>query len=103
MGLFDKAKNLYDLQKQSKAIKQELKRIQIEADVEGVTVVVDGELAIVSVSIADDAWTNFCSDSFGKKKLQEAVQKAFEKATKKAQEIAGSKMKDLWKQLGINP
>ena len=101
MGMFDKAKNLYKIQKQSKAIKKDLKNLHVEAEVDGVTVVLDGELAIVSIGISDDAWKNFAEKDFGKNKLLEALQKAFEKSTKKAQEIAGAKMKGLWKELGM--
>jgi len=99
--MFDKAKNLYKIQKQSKAIKKDLKNLHVEAEVDGVTVVLDGELAIVSIGISDDAWKNFAEKDFGKNKLLEALQKAFEKSTKKAQEIAGAKMKGLWKELGM--
>ncbi|PIQ78685.1 hypothetical protein COV82_00120 [Candidatus Peregrinibacteria bacterium CG11_big_fil_rev_8_21_14_0_20_46_8] len=101
MGVFDKAKNLYNIQKQSKAIKKDLKKVHIEAEVDGVTIVLDGELAIVDITISDEAWAAFQADQFGKNKMLEAIKKSFAKAMKKAQEVASAKMKDLWAEMGI--
>ena len=56
MGIFDKAKDAYQLQKQAKAIKEELKKTHIEAEDGGVTVTVSGEQELISVAISDDTW-----------------------------------------------
>lgn len=101
MGFFTKAKDMYALQKQAKTLKKELKNIHIEAECDGVTVNVSAEQEIISILIADGTWANFKSSEFGKKKLEEAVTKAINKAMKKAQEIAGAKMKGIWQQMGI--
>jgi len=94
MGMFDQAKNLYQLQKQAKEIKKELRNIHIEAEVEGVIVIIDGEQEVVSVTIADEAHQN-------PKKLEENLVKAFNKAIKKSQQIAAEKMKGVMGDMGL--
>lgn len=101
MGFFSKARDLYSLQKQTKTLKKELKNIHIEAEVDGVTVVINGEQEFVSIAISDEKWNEIKSQDYGKKKLEEAFLKACSKAMKKVQEIAGAKMKGIWNQLGI--
>lgn len=85
---------MYQLQKQAKAIKDELANIHIEAEekVDGHAVVatVNGEMQIVKVTIAPALLTA----DYGKK-LEEALAKATNKAIKKAQEIAAEKMKGM--------
>lgn len=100
MGLFDKAKNLYSLQKQSKLVKEQLKNTNVESEVEGVTVVINGEFEVISIDVSDDSWKEIISSPQGKQHLIERLKKACAKATKKVQEIAGGKMKELWKQMG---
>lgn len=101
MGFIQKARDMYALQKQSKQIKRDLKNTHIEAETDGVTAVVTGEQEILSINIEETAWAEFRGHEFGKKRLIEAVTKALNKALKKAQEIAGTKMKGIWGQLGI--
>ncbi len=101
MGFFQKARDMYALQKQSKQIKKDLKNTHVEAETNGVTVVVTGEQEVLSINIEDLAWAEFRSHEFGKKRLIEAFSKALNKGLKKAQEIAGTKMKGIWGQLGI--
>ena len=52
--VLNKAKNMYRLQKEAKKVKKELKNIHIEAEHKGVTVVVDAEQKVVSVTISPD-------------------------------------------------
>lgn len=92
---------MYSLQKQTKSVKKELKNIHIESEVDGVTVVITGEQEFVSVKVSDGAWADLKNHEYGKKKLEEIIIKAANKAMKKAQEIAGAKMKGVWGQLGI--
>lgn len=101
MGFFQKARDMYALQKQSKQIKRDLKNTHIEAEADGITVVVTGEQDILSININETTWGEFKNHEFGKKRLEEAVQKALNKALKKAQEIGAAKMKGVWGQLGI--
>lgn len=99
MGFFSKARDMYSLQKQTKAIKKDLKNIHIEANVDGVTVIVTGEQEFLSVAIADMTWNELKGSEYGKRKMEETFLKACNKAMKKAQEIAAGKMKGVWSQL----
>lgn len=91
---------MYSLQKQAKAVKNDLKRIHIEATIDGVTVVVSAEQEIISINIDNSAWENLKTDEFGKKKMEETFIKALNKAMKKAQDVASTKMKGIWDQMG---
>ena len=101
MGFFSKARDMYSLQKQAKTVKKDLKHIHIEAETDGVTVIVNGEQEVMSVMISDASWIELKNLEYGKKKLADAMQKALNKAMKKAQEIASTKMKGVWEQLGV--
>ena len=101
MGMFDKARDMYALQKQAKAIKQELKATHIEAEADGITVVVTGEQEFVSLDISESLWIEVKGNEYGKKKLGDTFMKVLNKALKKAQEIGSAKMKGVWSQLGV--
>lgn len=101
MGFFSKARDMYSLQKQTKSIKKELKNTHIEAEEGGVTVIINGEQEIISVSIADSAWQKFAAETHGKTQIQDAFKNALNKALKKVQEISGAKMKGVWETLGV--
>ncbi|MFH1218357.1 MAG: YbaB/EbfC family nucleoid-associated protein [Candidatus Peregrinibacteria bacterium] len=92
--MFDKAKDLYRLQKQARQIKKELKNTHIEAESEGVIVTVNGEQRVVSISISDEAMGD-------KKKLAESLEKAFNKAVEKSQQVGAALMKDVMGDLNI--
>ena len=92
--MFEKAKNLYGLQKEARSVKKELQNIHIEADVDGIIVTINGEQEVISVSIPEGAENN-------PKKLQENMVKAFNKAIKKSQQIAAEKMKGVMGGLGF--
>lgn len=87
MGVFDKAKDLYALQKQAKQIKDELKKIHIEAETDGIKLVVDGEQHFISAEVM------FEMEAGLKKKIEKAFVDAANKAVKKSQEIGAEKMK----------
>jgi DNA-binding protein YbaB len=92
--MFDKIKNIYSLQKQAKEIKKELKNTHIEAEVDGVTAVVDGEQEIISITFPE-------SENANLKHLASAAVKALNKAIKKSQQIAAEKMKPIMGGLNI--
>jgi len=94
MGMLDQAKNLYQLQRQAKEIKKDLKNTHIEAEVEGVIVIIDGEQEVISVTVSEEAHQNH-------RKLEENLVKAFNKAVKKSQQIAAEKMKPVIGGMGI--
>ena len=85
--MFDKAKDMYQLQKKAKAIKKELKNTHIEAEEDGVIVTVNGEQEVISVQISDEAKQGG--------KLEESLKKCFNKAVKKSQQVAAELMKDV--------
>ena len=86
--MFDKAKDLYKLQKQARQIKKQLKNTHIEADHEGVTVTINGEQEVVKVEIADTALEN-------KTTMEKNLVTALNKAIKKSQQIGADMMKDV--------
>lgn len=90
----NKFKDLYQLQKQAKEIKKKLQNTHIEAEVEGVTVTVDGQQEIISIEISDEAMGN-------KKKLQENTVKALNKAIKRSQQYGAEEMKDVMGDMGL--
>ena len=97
MGMFDQAKDLYKLQKQAKQIKKDLKNLHIEAEVEGVTIVINGEQEVISVTIAEHLM-----GPENRMKVQELLIKAFNKAIKKSQEVAAKQMQDLMGGMGLD-
>ncbi|MBI5754316.1 YbaB/EbfC family nucleoid-associated protein [Candidatus Peregrinibacteria bacterium] len=86
--MFDKAKNLYKLQKQAREIKEKLKNTHIEAENEGVSVIINGEQEVIEVHIADEALQD-------KKKLENNLVNCMNKAVKKSQQIGAELMKDI--------
>ena len=90
----NKFKDLYQLQKQAKIIKKKLQSTHIEAEVEGVTVTVDGQQEIISVEFTDDAMQN-------KKKMQGSLVKALNKAIKRSQQYGADEMKDVMGDMGL--
>lgn len=92
--MLDKAKDLYKLQKQAKQVKKQLKNTHIEAEYEGVTIVINGEQEVVSVNISEEAM----SDA---KKLAEKLEKCFNKGIKKSQQVGAEMMRDIMGDLNI--
>lgn len=93
MGFMDKAKDLYKLQKQAKQIKNELKNIHVEAETDGITVIIDGEQHFLEVKIDD----SLVGDG---KRLSKAFIDASNKAIKKSQLIGAEKMKEVMGGMG---
>lgn len=92
--MFDKAKDMYKLQKQARKIKGELKNTHIEAEHEGVTVTINGEQEVIKIEISDEAVGN-------KKKLEESLVKATNKGIKKSQQIGAEMMKEVMGDLNL--
>ena len=97
MGLFGQAKDMYRLQKQAKQIKAELKNLHIEAEIDGVKVVVDGEQEIQEVEVSPELLA-----PENKTKLEKALKATFSKAIKKSQEIAAERMRGMMGNMGLN-
>lgn len=92
--MFDKAKDLYRLQKQAREIKKKLKNTHIEAEHEGITVIINGEQEVIEVKIAEQAMQD-------RKKAEENVVKCLNKAIKKSQQIGAEMMKDVMGDMGL--
>ncbi len=92
--MFDKAKDMYQLQKKAKAIKKDLKNTHIEAEENGIIVTVNGEQELISIVLPDEALQN-------KNKLSENLVKCFNKAIKKSQQVAAELMKDIMGNMNI--
>jgi DNA-binding protein YbaB len=86
--MFDKAKNLYKMQKQAREIKSQLKKTHIESENEGVVVVISGEQEVVEIRISDEALAD-------KKNLERNLVSCLNKAIKKSQQIGAELMKDI--------
>lgn len=86
--MFDKAKNLYKLQKQAREIKEKLKNTHIEAENEGVSVIINGEQEVIEVRLTDETLQD-------KKKLETNLVNCMNKAVKKSQQIGAELMKDI--------
>jgi DNA-binding protein YbaB len=97
MGLFDQAKDLYKLQKQAKQIKQQLKNLHIEAEVNGIIVTISGEMEVMDVKIPKEMMSTEKHDQ-----LQKDLLAAINKAMKKAQEVAAEKMRGMMGGMGMN-
>lgn len=97
MSLFGQAKDLYKLQKQAKEIKKKLKNLQIEAEVNGIKVVITAEQEVVDVIVPEEMMA-----PEKKAELQKNLQEAFNKAIKKSQEVAAAEMKGLMGDMGMN-
>lgn len=97
MGIFGQAKDLYQLQKKAKKIKEELKNLHIEAEVDGVKVIINAEQEVQDVIIVEEMLK-----PENLEKLQTAIKTVFNKAIKKAQEVAAERMRDMMGDLGMN-
>ena len=86
--MFDKAKDLYKLQKQAREIKEKLRNTHIEAENEGITVIINGEQEAVEIRIDDSAMKD-------KKKLEKNMLQCLNKAIKRSQQIGAEMMKGI--------
>lgn len=93
--MFDKAKQLYKLQKEARRIKGELKNTHIEAEHEGVMITINGEQEVIEISISQEARNQ--------KDLEKNLLKTFNKGIKKSQQIGAEMMKDIMGDLGGLP
>lgn len=93
--MFDDTKKLLKLRKEAKEIQKKLKNIHIEADEGNITITISAEQNVVKVDINDDQM-----DQSIKKKLEENLVSAFNKALKKSQAVAAENMKGILGELG---
>jgi len=92
MASISKAKDMFKLQRQAKKIKKELKNIHVEAEAEGVEVVVNAEQEIISIVIAE---------TVPRERIPALLTDALNRAMKKAQIVASEKMQVVMQQMGM--
>lgn len=97
--MFDKAKQLYQLQKKAREIQRNLKETEIEAkSTDGlVGAVVSGEMKIVEIKI-DEALLA----PEKKRELENILVNVVSQALAKAQAMAAEKSKEMMKDMNIN-
>lgn len=97
--MLDKARQLYQLQKQAKKIQKELKNTEIEASNSDKTlsVVYNGEQKLVDLMI-DDSWLT--PDK--KSELIREILKLASEANSRASALAAEEMKGVMKDMGMN-
>ncbi|MCH2188696.1 YbaB/EbfC family nucleoid-associated protein [Candidatus Gracilibacteria bacterium] len=93
---FSKAGELMKLQQEAMKVKKELENTQIEAEVDGLVVTINGEMKVEKVEFED---TKLIGD---KAALEKAIMEAVNKGMKKAQEVAAEKMQGVMGQMGMN-
>lgn len=96
--MFDKAKQLYSLQKKARGIQKELKETEVEAKAANglVTVVFNGEQHIQSVEIDESLLK-----PENKRDLEKALQQCIAECISRVQAIASEKMKAIAGDLNI--
>jgi DNA-binding protein YbaB len=90
--MFDKAKDMFRLQREAKRVKKELKNIHVEAESSGVSVVVSAEMEVISISIGPDV---------PREKIADFLKDALNRAFKKAQIVSAEKMKGVMNEMGM--
>jgi len=76
-------------------MQKKLANIHIEAEHEGVFIVINANMEVISTTIQDDAWER------GKKHVETAYVEAFKKGMKKAQEVAAENMQEILGSMGL--
>ena len=89
---FKQAKDMFKLQRDAKRVKKELKNIHVEAEAQGVKVVVSADNEIVSIEIAE---------SVARESIPALLKDALNRAFKKAQIISAEKMQGVMGDLGL--
>lgn len=97
--MFEKAKQIYDLQKKAKAIQKELKDTEIEASSNDgfVRVVFNGEQHLIEVEISEDSLK-----SENKKALENDFKNAISQAIARSQALAAEKTKSMMGDMNLN-
>jgi len=83
---------MFRLQREAKKVKKELKKIQVEAEAQGVTVVVNAEQEVLSIDISEDV---------PREKIPSLLKDALNRAMKKAQIVASEKMQGVMGEMGM--
>jgi DNA-binding YbaB/EbfC family protein len=97
--MFDKAKQVYELQKKAKAIQKDLRETEIEAGSNDgfVRVVFNGEQHLVEVSIDENALK-----PENKKALENDFKNTISQAIARSQALAAEKTKEMMGDMNLN-
>ena len=97
--MFDKAKQLYDLQKKAKAMQKEMRETEIEAASNDgfVTVVFNGEQHLVEINLAEQALS-----AGNKKILENDLKNTISQAIARSQALAAEKTKEMMGDMNLN-
>ena len=97
---FSKAGELMKLQQEAMKVKKELENTQIEAEVSGLVITVNGEMKVEKTEFETSTLIPGLNDA-QKKALESAISEAINKGMKKAQEVAGAKMQGVMQGMGL--
>ncbi len=86
------ARDMFRLQREAKKVRKQLRTIHVEAEAQGVKVVVTAEQEIVSIAIAPET---------PREKLPELLKDALNRALKKAQVVASERMQGVMGEMGL--
>ncbi len=92
MPSLSQARDLFRMQREAKRIKKELSNIHVEAEADGVKVIVSAEMEVVAIEIAD---------SVPRERIPVLSKDALNRAYKKAQIISAEKMQGLMGEMGM--
>jgi DNA-binding protein YbaB len=97
--MFDKAKEIYQLQKKAKEVQKELKNTEVEAQSSdgSITVVFTADQKIKSIELSDETL-----GSMNKKELEEKLVRVIAEAISRTQAVAAEKTKGLMSEMGLN-
>lgn len=92
MPSFGQMKDMFKLQREAKRVKKELKNVHVEAEAEGVKIVVSAEMEIIDVTV---------DPSTPVAKVGSLFKDAANRAFKKAQVVAAERMQSVMGQMGF--
>ncbi len=92
MVSFSDLRKSFKIQKQAKQVRKELKSIHVEAEAQGVKVVVAADLEIVSIEIAPDVPAD---------QVPARLKDALNRALKKAQLVSSERMQGVMEEMGM--
>jgi len=97
--MFDKAKQLYQLQKKAKEVQKELKNTEVEAQSSdgAVIAVFTADQKIKSIEISQDAL-----NPENKRELEDKITRVISEGISRAQAVAAEKTKGLMGEMGLN-
>ncbi len=91
--MFSKLKQFQDLRSQAKTMQSALAQETITEEKNGVKVVLNGNMEVVSISL---------NETLSKSSQEEAVKNAFNEAIKRAQRLMAKKLQDMGGIPGLN-